>query len=345
MSRLTLMLVTAMFLASLQPADILASQGAKPPTYDEMVADLGYTAKEQKALKDGNFVATDVKRTRDDQLVAIAAMRLPTPINGLVERVRRGENIRSDAAVLGFAPLAAPPAAEEWAKVAFAAEERDEARKLLKVGAGDDFNLASDEIEALQARLKDVKGDDPEVVEKVSAAYREVLLGRFKAYLEGGLQGIAPYDRGGKEIQPEAGLQAVYDDVEPFLKKHFPAFAEALAGSGPPEDADITSQHYWIKREVEGRTAFVLAHQLVDAGDGYLVLGQRQFFVGHTYESLQVVALALPVEGGSVVFYLNSAFTDKITGFFSGVAESVGQGRLKDDLKAYFETAQDRQQE
>ena len=345
MSRLLSVMALTVFFASPYAAVVEASEGAKPPTYDEMVADLGYTAKEQEALKDGNFVATDVKRTRDDQLVAIAAMRLPNPIDQLVDRVRRGENIRSDAAVLAFAPLTAPPVAQEWAQVAFAAEEKGEAKKLLKVRAGDDLNLSTDEIKALQATLKDVGSDDPDLVKKVSAAYGEVLLGRFKAYLEGGLEGIAPYDRGGKEIEPEAGLKAVYDDVEPFLKKHFPAFATALAGSGPPADPDITSQHYWIKREVEGRPAFVLAHQLVDAGEDYLVLGQRQFFVGHTYESLQVVALALPFEQGSVVFYLNSAFTDKITGFFSGVAASVGQGRLKDDLKAYFETAQERQQE
>ena len=294
MFRLLSIVALAVFFASLQTAVVEASEGAKPPTFDEMVADLGYTAKEQEALKDGNFVATDVKRTRDDQLVAIAAMRLPTPIDELVERVREGENIRSDAAVLAFAPLSAPPVAQEWAEVVFAAEEKDEAKKLLEVEAGDDFNLSADEIKALQATLKDVGSDDPDLVKKVSAAYGEVLRGRFEAYLEGGLKGIAPYDRGDEKIQPEAGLQAVYDDVEPFLKKHFPAFATALAGSGSPADPDITSQHYWIKRDVEGRPAFVLAHQLVDAGEDYLVLGQRQFFVGHTYESLQVVALALP---------------------------------------------------
>jgi len=50
-----------------------------------------------------------------------------------------------------------------------------------------------------------------------------------------------------------------------------------------------------------------------------------------------VIALALPVQGGSAVFYMNSAFTDKVTGFFSGVAHSVGQGRMKDDLTRYFD--------
>jgi hypothetical protein len=99
---------------------------------------------------------------------------------------------------------------------------------------------------------------------------------------------------------------------------------------------EVSSQIYWVKRDVEGRPAFILAHQLVQAGEDYLLMSQRQFFVGHTYDSLQVVALALPGEEGAASFYVNSAFTDKITGFMSGVARSVGQGRVREDLTKYF---------
>jgi hypothetical protein len=52
-----------------------------------------------------------------------------------------------------------------------------------------------------------------------------------------------------------------------------------------------------------------------------------------------VASLALPSDKGTVVSYVNSACTDKITGFFSGVAQSVGQSRTKEDLIEYFESA------
>ena len=40
---------------------------------------------------------------------------------------------------------------------------------------------------------------------------------------------------------------------------------------------------------------------------------------------------------GTAVFYVNNAFTQKIAGSFSGVAQSVGQSRMKRDLESYFE--------
>ncbi len=120
------------------------------------------------------------------------------------------------------------------------------------------------------------------------------------------------------------------------MDEFFPGFGKALGEFPNGQSPEISSDFYWIKRYVEGRPAFILAHQMVRSGEDYVLLSQRQYFVGHTYQSLQVVAVALPTEKGSAVFYVNSAYTDKITGFFNGLAQSIGQSRTKEDLTKYF---------
>ena len=70
----------------------------------------------------------------------------------------------------------------------------------------------------------------------------------------------------------------------------------------------------------------------------FVLTSQRQFYVGHTYESLQMIGLALPADDGAVIFSINSVFTDQITGFFAGVAQSVGQSRTKENMTKHFKT-------
>ena len=327
--------------AAIQGTPLAAAGKTRPPSVEEVMTRLGYTAQDKKALLSGKIVSTDVKRTRDDQLIAAVAVVLPVPIASLAEGPKQGRNIERDSGVLAFGALSEAAGAEQLGDVSYAATEMDEVKRLLKVKPSDTFNLSSEEIAVLRAGLGKLDGKDRATAEAVSKAYREVLAGRLSAYLDKGLDGIAPYDHGGKTFSPAKELRAVYKQAEPFLSEYFPGFKEALAEFPKGQSSDITSRIYWMKRAVEGRPAFILAHQMVEAGDDYVLMSHRQFFVGHTYDSLQVVALALPVQGGSAVFYVNSAFTDKVTGFFSGVAHSVGQGRMKDDLTKYFETVRE----
>ncbi len=327
----------AVAVAAVHGSPLSAAEASRPPTVDDLLARLGYSEQDKKDLLAGKIISTDVKRTRDDQLIAAVAVVLPVSIAELAQGPATGRNIERDPEVLAFGELSQGAGAAQFAEVAFTASETAEVRRLLKVKPSATFNLSSEEIAFLRASLGKLDRKDPAAAEAASKAYREVLAGRLSAYLEKGLDGIAPYDHGGKTITAAKGLRAVYKQAEPFLSEHFPAFGTALAEFPKSQPAEISSKIYWMKRVVEKRPAFILAHQMVETGDDYILMGHRQFFVGHTYDSLQVIALALPVQDGTAVFYVNSAFTDKVTGFFSGVAHSVGQGRMKDDLTKYFE--------
>jgi len=321
-----------------------AADAPNPPSLDVLLKRLGYSEADKAALLSGKVIATDLQKTRDDQLIAAVAMQLNAPIATLAENARKGLNIERDEDVVAFGKLTDKGGTEQFAKARYTAKDAEEIEGLIALKADGTFNLSKEEMKALGEALSGVKASDTLAADKASEAYQAVLANRYQAYLEKGLDGIANYEAGAT-LEPAKQLSAVYDQAKSFLDEHFPAFGKALGEFPDGQNSDISSDFYWMKRDVEGRADFILAHQMVQSGEDFVLLSQRQFFVGHTYQSLQVVAVALPTEKGSAVFYANSAYTDKITGFFSGVAQSVGQNRTKEDLTEYFENARKGYQE
>jgi len=319
----------------------LAAETASPPTIDAVLERLGYTPEDKAALLEGRVIATDLKRTRDDQLVAAVAVVVNAPLAALAENARQGFNIERDEEITAFGKLDGQAGLKQFSGARYYEADRREVERLIGATADGTFNLSKSELATLTAAFKGVSPTDGAAADKASTAYHEVLLGRYRSYLAQGLDGIPDYEAGSR-LKPAEELRSVYAQAKPFLDEYFPVFSAALAAFPAHQAPDIASTFYWIKRNVEGRPAFILAHQMVQSGDDFVLLSQRQYFVGHTYESLQIIALALPHEKGSAVFYANSAHTDKVTGFFSGVAQSVGQGRVKEDLTEYFENARRR---
>ena len=81
----------------------------------------------------------------------------------------------------------------------------------------------------------------------------------------------------------------------------------------------------------------VLAHRMfVDLPHGTL-LAERQFYVGHSYNSLQVLVGAIPVQGGSVLFYRNRTFTDQVAGFGGAAKRGIGKTMMRDAISTKLE--------
>ena len=316
--------------------ETVMAASAKPPTLDELFQRLGYSEADKQAILGGEIVSTDVERARDDQLFAAVGLPIKASIPQLAATLENGSNIPLNTATLAWGEVKTG-APDDFKGVAYGDGEQQEVRDLLRVGANGNFNFSAAEIEFLKGELKGLEAKDPANAE-AAAAYRQVLAGRTKAYGEKGLDGVAAYDHGGSPLTPAKQLRAVEKQVEDFLTTYFPDFRKALEGFPQGQDPDISSKIYWVKRRVSDRPAFLLIHQMVQAGDDFVLTSQRQFYVGHTYESLQMFGLALPAEHGAMIFSVNSVFTDRITGFFSGVAQSVGQGRTREGMAKHFET-------
>lgn len=63
----------------------------------------------------------------------------------------------------------------------------------------------------------------------------------------------------------------------------------------------------------------------------------REFYVGHSYNVLQQIGIALPQGEGSVILALNSTVTDAIPGVLGSLARAIGPGRAREALEDYFE--------
>ena len=337
----TMAVVAAVFL---QGSGAVVAATAKPPTVDELFQRIGYSEDDQKAVLGGKIVSKDVERTREDQLIAAVALPIKASIAELTAPLKDGSNIPLDSEVLAWGAIKTG-GPEDFKDIAYGDGEMEEVEMLLQLEADSSFNFSSEEIAGLEKALGDLDAKDPASAEAAAAAYRQVLSGRTNAYNEKGLDGVAAYDHGDAQLTPAKQLRAVEAQAEDFLTTFFPDFWTALNGFPQGQDPDIASNIYWVKRMVEGRPAFILVQQMVQSGDDFVLVSQRQFYVGHTYESLQMIGLALPAEDGAVIFSVNSVFTEQITGFFAGVAQSVGLDRTKEDMTVHFDSVRQEIQE
>ena len=107
---------------------------------------------------------------------------------------------------------------------------------------------------------------------------------------------------------------------------------------------EFEHRFYWIKQRVEGRPAFVAAHRtFYQRPDGALIT-ERQFYVSHSYNSLQIILGCLPAGEKTLVFYTNRTFTDQVAGFAPGLRHSIGRKRLLKKIVTSFEEMRDRAQ-
>lgn len=308
------------------------------PTPKEILSGLGFSDAQKQAVFAGEIVAIDLPTVLDNQLKGAVAMRVPASgIDRIAAFYEGGRRLTTDATVSAFEVLR--PAADEndWQKIRFGADDQKEVKKILQVRPISILNLSPEEAETLKNRLNDVTADHPGASEAVSAAYRDIVAGRYRSYLERGLDGMAPYVRGASRLlSPAEEIRADVTAPSFSILDRFPAFRQAILDFPRNQPPNINNTFYWIRATVEGRPHYALAHQMTMRGEGFLLAYSRDYFAGHTYNTLQSTFLWLADDGGLFGVHVNAGTTDEITGLFSGIAREVGKDRMKSDLIANF---------
>jgi hypothetical protein len=225
--------------------------------------------------------------------------------------------------------------------VGFSPEESGEVERAMHVAPGDALNLSDQEIawfRAAAGELRQEQKHQSNAPEAMAAVYRRVLEGRYRAYLEDGLNGIPPYARGdGAYTHSGRQLRAATESLE-FLKAHFPEFYVALRHYPRSAPRGLRHRHLLIKKPLRGRPAFVLSHWLVDVDDDRAVIAERQYYVSHTYDSLQIIILCLPYRDATLLAVLSQTFTGKVDGFLSGLRHRIGRKRVQEAIRPLFES-------
>ena len=122
-----------------------------------------------------------------------------------------------------------------------------------------------------------------------------------------------------------------------LLQRHAPNFYDALRNYPEANPDDIQHRFFAIEQKTEDRRNFVLNHWLVEASDDAVVIAQRHYYVGNTYNVLQLIMFCLPYRDGTLVVMLNQTFTERVTGLTAGIAHKIGRGMIADGIEAIFE--------
>ena len=316
-----------------------APSQAVPAAY-EVLAVLGMPADSVGSLERGEIVSQPDQESGEKELAMDAALYLPTPSAAVFAYLQRAEIEAIDADITAHGEIQPGAGAEAFARFAFSAKQGDEVDGLLNAEPGERFNLSMEEIDSFKALAEKLAGADKmSQAEAVSRHYREILLRRWQAYRDRGLAGIATYahPEGITDADPAADLRASAAS-DRSLARFYPELNPAWLGYPSGLPAGVAEQFFWLNRTVEGRPTATLGHRLVQYADGGGVIAIRHYYVGHSYNSINLVIGCLPHRGGTIVFYAQRTSTDQVAGMASGLKHAIGRERMKAQMTERLES-------
>jgi hypothetical protein len=308
---------------------ISPAAAAEPLTAEAIAAAMGLSAQDQARLRAGEIVSAEIESTTEKQLAVALALMVPATLEDVAASVAAGTTLDANTAIRAHGEIHP----QQVGEAAFAGITLDagEVRRLLEVGPGSTFNLSSAEITVFQNLAHQHRAGDPAAADAVNAAWRQVLAGRLQAYLDGGLDGIAPYDRGGDTSSAADDLRAAAEAAT-IVQQARPELYQAFLAFPDQEVADVEHRFFWTEQLADNRPVYVLTHRMLQRRPDVLVLLSRDFYVSHSFNASQASAGALPVEGGVVIFYANRTSSDQVAGFMSGMRQRIGRGMMRDSL-------------
>lgn len=211
----------------------------------------------------------------------------------------------------------------------------EEAKRYLTAEPGDTLNLSTTELAAFRAL------GDKATRADVEATLRRVLQARLGAYRARGLDGIEPYTRGKDQVMRPA------DDLRRagrllLLERYAPGFRALLANYPTGRPADLDEAFYWVVYAQDNRPTVTLRHRFsMPVAAGMLML-DREIYVSQGHNCTQSVAAFLPVDGGTIVFYLTHTSTDRVAGPAGAAKHGIGRRMMGNQLEKIFETMRKR---
>jgi hypothetical protein len=308
---------------------------AAEPAGSEVLDALQVPADQRRRLVVGEVLSYPVSEFSERELAVGLVMFLQAPLGRVAEYLSTGQVIARDSTISEFGIVAEATGTEPLPGSSFAKGDRDEAGALLDASPGTRFNLSAAEIATLRA-LRDASASASQsgMAEKVWDTYRGLLRQRLQAYQQGGLAALAPYVRsGGAVTDPAAELRAAIPDVEHLGRELQDTLSRFPAAVSPRQ----LHRFYWLKRRVQRRPDLSLLHQVVTPGSVPVVHIERYFYVGHSYNTGQVITGAFAYLDGTVLFCTSRFSTDEILGMGNQLKRSIGRGQLRDEMRKRLE--------
>jgi hypothetical protein len=305
---------------------------AQLPPMETTLEAVGYSADQIAEVKAGKIVSISPKTVNERDLAASFAFFVPIAPAELVKDLQSGLLNDVDPNTIASATISGAGTVDDFAKLALQPDSANRVKRYVSAKGGDDLNLSTEEIAAFNELGAGAAAP------AVEAELRKALLARYQAYRAKGLAGIAAYDRGNGSTRPPADDLRASLEASQNLKKYAPAAYDAMLNY--PSSKPGGEVFRWTQLKAHDVPTIVLVHAMyVPDGDAVLVL-QRQFYVSEGFNCEQAVAGFLPVQGGTVVLYVNHTSTDQVTGFGGGAKRSIGSKLMSSQLQGLFAKVQ-----
>jgi hypothetical protein len=270
----------------------------------------------------GKKVTVEALQSSRREMSAALACLIPPGRKGSLAHLHNAEAIMPEKYRDASGPIDVNDLEGSLASLTIGKDAEKVAKRYLGAKPGWELSLSSEEIAAFNA-LDPPKG---QAVAAVEAELARQFAKRVRDYRAKGLEGIAPFDRGDGEVS------SVGDDLRNStitaegFRKAFPNTHRALLAFPLGGVRNGESYYFWTRIRVLGRPVFLLNQRLVAQPDGVPVVIERQFYATQFLGAGQTVTALVPVEEGTLAFYVNQTFVDRWTGpgFSTGTKRSVG---------------------
>jgi hypothetical protein len=325
-------LQTVMFSKLALAAGLIAAAGAADP-FAWLAPRVTVSEGERAALARGDVVVRTLSG-HDRQVATFAATRTTADADALVAAARDIAGLKKSSFVLAIRRFSNPPQLSDLDDLVLS--ERD-VRALADCEIGRcSFKLAAIEIEALKLyRYGDLNG------ERITNAFRRILLDRVRAYMSAGLAALPPVANRSTSWR--------LDDVLTHLQAESPRLLQdpplgAWLRDGSRHGDQIESFLYWSQEHYgSGKPVITVTHLgILRDSHGAIVVGKQIFASRYMNGALSLIALTTDHAGTDYLVYLNRSTVDLLDGLFGGIARAMLESRLSSEVPEIILKLRDR---
>ncbi len=307
---------------------------AEIPSAEEIAGNLGLSPADRKSILAGELVSRTMKSTNDRELAVALAFMVPLSVEEIKSEASQHLLTTTDPATIAWSPIPGEGNLDSFSSLNLDPDPAKRAKAYLKAEPGKELNLDASEINAFNS-VKVPNGEP--ATGPVTTAVRQQLLNRFRSYHKAGLAGISPYARGkGKTAAAADDLKSATESLSQ-LKEALPGLYKVLLNYPADKPEGLNEKYMWSNYRAHGEPVFILTHDLSFDDSGAYVVVQRQFYVSGSYNAGQSVTAFVPVQRGTIVFYLNRTSTDQVTGFGASTKRSIGSKVMASQLKDLYQ--------
>lgn len=295
------------------------------PSPEAILADFKISEADKQRVLKGELVSAVIAEVSERDLSNSFVFLVKATPEELAKQLVEGQLTSGDPQVKSFGILHGDGSPADMSGLTLSEAQ---AQAFAKVKRGSALNLAASEITAFNA----AGGERAAVLRML----REVLLGRYRAYRDGGLTSITPYERGGSITDVAGDLRKATESFT-VMKKYLPAFHAMVLDYPKAMAPNARERFFWAIYDVNGTPTYVLTHVMTVNDGAGRAFATRQYYVSQGYNAEQAEGGFLPVQGGTMVVYGAHAFTDQVAGMGGSMKRGIGRRVMAEKLREMFE--------